>query len=191
MRRRMRQKAHVMQRTCLWKIVGSLKIRCVFAMNRGRLSELMFSWMEQGKHSVWCYWLLRVEILCMFENTLQGFSAIVICSRVKLGIVLQTFVGANDFVFPKSYWITNSAAYPNSTLFRGTNYTSPAWPSTSLLLPTPPSAAASVTPTFLDITKLMLPSSPSSRVVPSLRRPATNVAFEQKIPPNAGNPLKG
>ncbi|GAW15578.1 hypothetical protein ANO14919_049920 [Xylariales sp. No.14919] len=65
--------------------------------------------------------------------------------KVNLGILLQTFVGSNEFVFPESYWITKSVgfefptpespligaenydniwkAYSNSTMFRGTNFT--------------------------------------------------------------------
>ncbi|KAI0189478.1 hypothetical protein F4808DRAFT_454030 [Astrocystis sublimbata] len=65
--------------------------------------------------------------------------------KVNIGILLQTFVGANTFVFPESFWITKSVGYEfpvpedptigsetynrvwamfdNSTMFRGTNYT--------------------------------------------------------------------
>lgn len=133
--------------------------------------------------------------------------------KVNLGILLQTFVGSNEFLFPESYWITKSigfefpvgespligsenydniwAAYSNSTLFRGTNFTF-----TNMAVYKP----ATTYTTFLSEFGLhYVPGYDNSDstlfalIQGGLQAEVAlypNVTFEQKIPPNGANPLR-
>ncbi|KAI0545617.1 hypothetical protein F4680DRAFT_405676 [Xylaria scruposa] len=132
--------------------------------------------------------------------------------KVNLGIMLQTFIGATDFVFPDSMWITKSVgfefpvgespligsknydniwkAYSNSTLFRGTNYTF-----TNMAVYKP---AATYTTFISDFGKNYVKgySNAGSTLFDLIQgglkgevAEYPNVPFVQKIPPNGGNPL--
>lgn len=132
--------------------------------------------------------------------------------KVNLGIMLQTFVGASDFVFLDSQWITKSvgfefpvgespligstnynniwAAYSNDTLFRGTNYTF-----TNMAVYKP----AATYKTFIsDFGNNYVPGYNSTDftlfalIQAGLEGEVAeypNVSFVQKIPPNGANPL--
>jgi hypothetical protein len=133
--------------------------------------------------------------------------------KVNLGILLQTFIGASDFVFPESAWITKSvgfefptaespligsenynniwAAYSNNTMFRGTNFTF-----TNMAVYKP---AATYT-TFLsgfglayvsgyNITQHTLFDLIQGGLEGEVAE-YPNVPFVQKIPPNNANPLE-
>ncbi|KAI1163625.1 hypothetical protein F5B18DRAFT_619518 [Nemania serpens] len=132
--------------------------------------------------------------------------------KVNLGILLQTFIGATDFVFPDSYWITRSvgfefpvpesplipakiydsvwAAHPNSTLYRGSNFTF-----TNMAAYKP---SATYTTFLADFGKHYIPGYDNSQTslfaliqggiaIETAQHP--NVPFVQKIPPNNANPL--
>ncbi|KAK5626749.1 hypothetical protein RRF57_002464 [Xylaria bambusicola] len=133
--------------------------------------------------------------------------------KVNIGIMLQTFVGAQDFVFQDSYWITRSVgfefpgpeseligaenydniwkAYSNSTLFRGTNFTF-----TNMAVYKP---AATYTTFIADFGKAYVSGYDNSEnslfalIQSGLEREVDlypNVSFVQKIPPNNANPLE-
>ncbi|TGJ85662.1 hypothetical protein E0Z10_g3129 [Xylaria hypoxylon] len=132
--------------------------------------------------------------------------------KVNLGILLQTFVGSNEFVFPESYWITKSVgfefpvgespligsenydniwkAYSNSTMFRGTNFTftnmavyKPAVTYTSFLS----EFGLHYVPGYnnADNTLFALIEGGLQQEIAEF----PNVPFVQKIPPNNANPL--
>ncbi|KAI0403707.1 hypothetical protein F4802DRAFT_283941 [Xylaria palmicola] len=132
--------------------------------------------------------------------------------KVNLGIMLQTFIGSSDFVFPESSWIVKSIgfefpvgespligsknydniwkAYSNSTLFRGTNFTF-----TNMAVYKP----ATTYTTFLsEFGNHYVPGYDNSgRTLFSLIQGGLqgeiaeypDVPFVQKIPPNNANPL--
>ncbi|KAI1126147.1 hypothetical protein F5Y10DRAFT_245491 [Nemania abortiva] len=132
--------------------------------------------------------------------------------KVNLGIMLQTFIGAPDFVFLDSQWITKSVgfefpvgespligaqnydniwkAYSNDTLFRGTNFTF-----TNMAVYKP---AATYTTFLADFGNNYVPGYSSKGhtlfdlIQGGLQGEVAeypNVSFVQKIPPNGANPL--
>jgi hypothetical protein len=133
--------------------------------------------------------------------------------KVNLGIMLQTFIGAPDFVFPDSNWITKSigfefpigespligaenynniwAAYSNSTLFRGTNFTF-----TNMAVYKP---AVTYTTFISDFGLAYVPGYNNTQntlfalIQGGLQGEVAeypDVPFVQRIPPNNANPLE-